>query len=76
MVSGRSSASTCAVNEAPALTVPRSTCSNAHFVADLDTIAKTLPGDLRDGDLVLTLGAGSISSLGPLLLEQLEASDE
>ena len=45
---------------------------NTHFVADLDTIAETLPRDLREGDLVLTLGAGSISSLGPKLLEQLE----
>jgi UDP-N-acetylmuramate--alanine ligase len=46
---------------------------DAHFVADLDSIAETLPGDLREGDLVLTLGAGNISSLGPRLLEALQA---
>ena len=33
-------------------------------------------GDLREGDLVLTLGAGSISSLGPKLLERLGGRDE
>ncbi len=48
---------------------------NAQFVADLDSIAKTLPSELRSGDLVLTLGAGSISSLGPLLLEGLEGDE-
>jgi UDP-N-acetylmuramate--alanine ligase len=46
---------------------------DAHFVADLDSIAETLPGELREGDLVLTLGAGNISSLGPRLLEALQA---
>ena len=49
---------------------------NAHFVADLDSIAQTLPGDLREGDLVLTLGAGSISTLGPKLLAALTEGGE
>jgi UDP-N-acetylmuramate--alanine ligase len=45
----------------------------ARYVADLAAIAAELAPELREGDLVLTLGAGSIAKLGPLLLEQLEA---
>lgn len=39
----------------------------------LDAIAASLPGDLAGGDLVLTLGAGDVVSLGPRLLAALEA---
>ncbi len=42
-----------------------------HFAADLDKVAARLPGELREGDLVITLGAGSISSLGPRILQAL-----
>ena len=49
---------------------------DVHFVANLDSIAETLPGQLREGDLVLTLGAGSINSLGPKLLLGLEEQGE
>jgi UDP-N-acetylmuramate--alanine ligase len=42
-----------------------------HFVPDLDDIAAQLPKELREGDLVITLGAGSISSLGPRILQGL-----
>ncbi|UCE87909.1 MAG: UDP-N-acetylmuramate--L-alanine ligase [Deltaproteobacteria bacterium] len=42
-------------------------------VADLAAVARELAPELEAGDLVLTLGAGNISTLGPLLLEQLEA---
>jgi UDP-N-acetylmuramate--alanine ligase len=41
------------------------------FVADLDAIPDALVPDLHAGDLVLTLGAGSISGLGPALLARL-----
>jgi UDP-N-acetylmuramate--alanine ligase len=44
---------------------------DVRFIADVAAVATELAPDLRDGDLVLTLGAGSISALGPLLLEQL-----
>jgi len=46
------------------------------FLPELDTIAEELPRDLRDGDLVITLGAGSISSLGPRLLTALRGGKE
>ncbi len=44
---------------------------DVRFVAELDTIAAELPAELREGDLVITLGAGNISSLGPRLLDAL-----
>ena len=44
---------------------------DVRFVAELDRIAEELPGELRDGDLLLTLGAGDVCELGPLLLARL-----
>ena len=43
------------------------------FVAGLDEAAAELAARARDGDLVLTLGAGSITSVGPQVLEILGA---
>jgi UDP-N-acetylmuramate--alanine ligase len=44
---------------------------DTHFVADLDQLLETLADQVREGDLVITLGAGSISTLGTRLLERL-----
>jgi UDP-N-acetylmuramate--alanine ligase len=44
---------------------------NAHFVSDLDDVVSQLIGELESGDLVITLGAGNISSLGEKILEGL-----
>jgi UDP-N-acetylmuramate--alanine ligase len=44
---------------------------SVEFEADLGRLAEVLPAALRPGDLVLTLGAGDVSRLGPLLLERL-----
>jgi UDP-N-acetylmuramate--alanine ligase len=41
------------------------------FVPDLERIPEALVPELRDGDLVLTLGAGSVGRLGPRLLAAL-----
>jgi UDP-N-acetylmuramate--alanine ligase len=38
------------------------------FVPDLESLPEELVPELREGDLVLTLGAGSIGGLGPRLL--------
>jgi UDP-N-acetylmuramate--alanine ligase len=46
---------------------------DVRFIAELETIASALAPDLQPGDLVLTLGAGSITRLGPRLLAALEA---
>ena len=44
---------------------------DAHFVADLEEVAARLARVAEPGDLVVTLGAGSISSLGDRVLELL-----
>ena len=49
---------------------------DVRFEAELNEIARWLPGELRDGDLVLTLGAGDVSSLGPRLLAALRSEQE
>jgi UDP-N-acetylmuramate--alanine ligase len=41
------------------------------FVADLDKLANDLAAVLRDGDLVLTLGAGSIGTVAQELPQKL-----
>ena len=45
------------------------------FIADLDRVAPELLPELRQGDLVLVMGAGSISALGPQLVAGLEARE-
>jgi UDP-N-acetylmuramate--alanine ligase len=45
-----------------------------HFVPDLDAVPAELLRLARPGDLVLTLGAGSVTDVGPLLLDLLEDS--
>lgn len=44
-----------------------------HDVIGLDAAAETLAGLVRPGDLVLTVGAGSVTTVGPALLQALEA---
>jgi UDP-N-acetylmuramate--alanine ligase len=45
---------------------------DVRFVSELEAIAPALAPELRAGDLVVTLGAGSITRLGPQLLAELE----
>ncbi len=42
------------------------------LVADLEQVSETLVPELRTGDLVITLGAGSVTRLGPKLIRALE----
>ena len=44
---------------------------DVRFVPELERVPAELVPELRSGDLVLTLGAGSVSQLGPRLLERL-----
>jgi UDP-N-acetylmuramate--alanine ligase len=46
---------------------------DAHFVADLDELPARVARAARPGDLIVTLGAGSISAAGPEILARLEA---
>ncbi len=43
-----------------------------HFVPDLAEVAAELARHARPGDLVLTLGAGSVTSVGPQVLALLD----
>ena len=43
----------------------------AELVADLEKVPEALVPELRAGDLVITLGAGSVTQLGPKLLRAL-----
>jgi UDP-N-acetylmuramate--alanine ligase len=45
---------------------------NVSYVPDRGDVAAFVAGSVRDGDLVLTFGAGDISGLGPELIELLE----
>ena len=53
----------------------RNTVSACHS-AGLDDVLSALPASLEAGDLVLTLGAGDVSSLGPKLLAVLREMQE
>ncbi len=44
---------------------------SVHFEGDLDAALERLVHEVRAGDLVVTLGAGSIASLGARLVERL-----
>jgi UDP-N-acetylmuramate--alanine ligase len=44
-----------------------------HFEPDLDAVPAVLAGIARPGDLVLTLGAGTVTTVGPRVLEILGA---
>ncbi len=45
---------------------------HAHFVPELDEVLERLAHIVRAGDLVVTLGAGSITTLGARLIAALE----
>jgi UDP-N-acetylmuramate--alanine ligase len=46
---------------------------NVHFAPDLEELAERVAGLAEPGDLVVTLGAGSISTLGERILQRMEA---
>ncbi len=46
---------------------------SVQYASDFDALPEALASMCRSGDLVLTLGAGSITRIGPRLVEQLEA---
>lgn len=45
---------------------------DVRFIGELDEVVAALPARLETGDLVITLGAGSVSSLGARILAALE----
>ncbi len=48
--------------------------SRAHFASSMEAGVMRLAAAAREGDVVLTLGAGNVSQAGPMLLEALRAS--
>ncbi len=49
----------------------RSDCQ-VHYLPSLASVPSSVAGLVRPGDLVITMGAGDVTMLGPQLLEQLE----
>ncbi|MFZ1702423.1 MAG: UDP-N-acetylmuramate--L-alanine ligase [Pyrinomonadaceae bacterium] len=45
---------------------------NAKYIGDIETAAERVAGDLKTGDLVITLGAGSVTRLSDEIVEQLK----
>jgi UDP-N-acetylmuramate--alanine ligase len=45
----------------------------AHYAASFAEAAEGVVAAAREGDMILTLGAGSVSQLGPMILERLQA---
>lgn len=49
---------------------------DVRFIGDLSEVTSALAPELRDGDLVITLGAGNVSTIGPALLEVLNEGEQ
>lgn len=45
---------------------------NARYIGSIDTAAELVASELRDGDLVITLGAGNVTRLSDDILEKLK----
>ena len=46
---------------------------NANYIGDIETAASKVVGVLREGDMVITLGAGSVTGLSDEIIEQLKS---
>jgi UDP-N-acetylmuramate--alanine ligase len=46
----------------------------ARYIASFDEAVTTATAEAHEGDMILTLGAGSVSQLGPMVLERLRAT--
>ncbi len=46
---------------------------NANYIGDIETAAKKVSENLKEGDLVITLGAGSVTRLSDEILENLRS---
>jgi len=48
--------------------------AEAHYVASFAETTAAVVAAARDGDMILTLGAGTVSQLGPMILEKLAST--
>ncbi|MGA2021738.1 MAG: UDP-N-acetylmuramate--L-alanine ligase [Candidatus Sulfotelmatobacter sp.] len=58
--------------EALAGTIREKGGRNAQYVSSFATAVSAVAAGAQDGDMILTLGAGSVSQLGPTILEKLK----
>ena len=58
--------------EALAATIREKGGLNAKYVSSFQDAVSSAAAVAQDGDMLLTLGAGSVSQLGPMILEKLK----
>jgi UDP-N-acetylmuramate--alanine ligase len=59
--------------EALGVRIREATGQNVRYVRSFSEVAEVLSSEATEGDMILTLGAGSVSQLGPMILEKLQA---
>ncbi len=62
--------------EALAQTLREKGGRSAQYVGSFADAVNAVAGVAQDGDMILTLGAGSVSQLGPMILEKLKAQEK
>jgi len=62
--------------EALATRIREASGQNARYVRSFAEVVELVSHEAQEGDMILTLGAGSVSQLGPMILEKLPASAE
>jgi UDP-N-acetylmuramate--alanine ligase len=61
--------------ESLARTIRENGGRDAQYVSSFPDAVNAAAAAAQDGDMVLTLGAGSVSQLGPMILEKLKAEE-
>src|SRR4029078_3046833 len=60
----------------PHLLTSKTPAPHAEFVADFPSAIAAATAAAREGDIIMTLGAGSVSQLGPQILAELESKQK
>jgi UDP-N-acetylmuramate--alanine ligase len=59
--------------EALAVRIREETGRDVRYVRSFAEVAEIVSAEAREGDMIMTLGAGSVSQLGPMIVEKLQA---
>jgi UDP-N-acetylmuramate--alanine ligase len=59
--------------EALSVRIREVTGQNVRYLRSFSEVVEVVSGGAAEGDMILTLGAGSVSQLGPVILEKLQA---
>jgi len=62
--------------EALAWAIREKGAKSVEYVSSFADAVRTVAAAAQDGDMILTLGAGSVSQLGPMILEKLKERDK